>query len=1062
MRSQNKPRVWYEDINKLVDERNNRCKVSGVSHVYNRDNLVADPYEYKNVEEFKKENEYGAFHKMNTSTRTKRCIHNNNVGLNKLKNSLPGVVDGDQCKAQQPNKVKGVWDGNTISRVDKYSKGVCWKDQVDQKCGSHMENIYLISKDEFPKEVRDSARQISRANCERDTSCEFVKFQRGYDCIDKNKAPHNKDKQNKKNAEHMGPVSKPPKDMPSDPTDVNANIQDYLFEWYTNKKVGNKPPAVGALDKAVGNQCVKAAKETDKDAGKDPKGKKVPIVFDQTTFYKKGDLKKMRFPLSRNDRKVLIRALGIKRVEAIEKSPDPRKSDAWDTRELYRTVYNEDLYIEPIPPPPKEDPTLMKPSLPQSVMNMIFKKIAHDPTSAAKGMLALHSTGSGKTFTAAGIMDAFWNTNRCIYFVSSIDAIAANPPFKFHEGLKNLFPDFQKKELSEIETAFQERGVTFLSFAKMANRIKKTQALFAALDSSGGNKKVSSKSDDSASAASARKSRSKKSDDVSGGGAYISHPIRKPALQVGGKFSNKHVEYLVNMYGYSKEKILPALKSANIKSWDDFIDLDNAIVIVDEVHNLFRPLATQRGEHNYLESHFVGEKMKDVPNTYKNHTFKHDNMKIVILSATPGDSPTDILKLLNIVRNPFKPVLQPFDVDRVDAIEKFKQELTGLISYFDMSNDPGKFPRLLDPGPIRLPMSNKQLTKYIEAYKENAKQVTTTDYGKLAKSNQLNKYWNKARKYSNMLYTIEDGSDISDYSAKMPALLDKIEEYKDDKHYVYSAFYENKGTSHGVLQIERELKKKGYEKLTIAQAKAANKGVKLDERPRYILATLKDIGDSVSAGKNLAELIQVYNSVPNNEGKLVHVMIASNSFNEGIDLKAVRHIHIFEPLVTMASDKQTIGRARRYCSHASLDYDKWSVMVHRYMTDIPISMEVDNIASINASLAAQDEKLASLTEQNKNSSTGRKASPEEKALNAMIKSEIVFVKKTITDLKKTLREQTKNNVADIKNIDEKIYTEAKQRMKQLTIYYKCMKEAAVDCKLLEEFHNDPSFRCGFR
>ena len=63
-------------------------------------------------------------------------------------------------------------------------------------------------------------------------------------------------------------------------------------------------------------------------------------------------------------------------------------------------------------------------------------------------------------------------------------------------------------------------------------------------------------------------------------------------------------------------------------------------------------------------------------------------------------------------------------------------------------------------------------------------------------------------------------------------------------------------------------------------------------------------------------MLKIYNSEANKNGEIVHMLLASQGFNEGLDLKDVRHIHIFEPLVTMASDLQTIGRARRFCSHA--------------------------------------------------------------------------------------------------------------------------------------------------
>jgi len=140
--------------------------------------------------------------------------------------------------------------------------------------------------------------------------------------------------------------------------------------------------------------------------------------------------------------------------------------------------------------------TKFLPSIPQSVVNMVMKRVAilehniHETKNTdnipniPRGMLAWHSLGSGKTFTAAGVMDAFWESKRDIIFASSIDAIASNPDYKFHEGALNLFPRFQKppflgkdraQTLAKIGAAFQERGVRFLSFAKLANRVKKSQ-----------------------------------------------------------------------------------------------------------------------------------------------------------------------------------------------------------------------------------------------------------------------------------------------------------------------------------------------------------------------------------------------------------------------------------------------------------------------------------------------------------------------------------------------------------------------------------------------------------
>jgi hypothetical protein len=1248
--------VWYEDINKEIRRRDSACKLQGIMHTYNTDSLSKDPYEYKSLQEFKEKEPFPeSSQTLNAKNVKKHCTFDKKNRQDKNNRFYVSINDSGSCKT----KNGAVWDRDSISRVDNFTQGTCWTSKENMKCGVKVPNNYILSKDVVPENEQIDAFNKAKRQCNEEPDCKFVKMQRRYDCVYKKNLPRDAKKQSK-------PVIDPPKDMPENPTDPEANIQDYLYEWYGNKNKDNPPPEFGSLEKKEGNQC-KPSSTKSKD------GKMSEIEFDLNTMYTIDQLKKIPFPLDRHNRKVLKKALGDNAIEILEKSANPLSEDIWNKKELYRGVTDDEIFVETVAPIEK---SVMKPSLPQSAMNMVFKKIAQTHSSTAKGMLGLHSTGSGKchakdtpilmydgtikmvqdikegdflmgddskprkvlslatgeddmydivpkkgdkytvnsehilclksnsedgileimvsdylllsdevktdlrgyrkgvdfpyrpvtfdpylvgyllgggkqrhvsniilnyvrcmdgidnlykindrdirlrllaglidskknnvydiyisykkladdivylcrslgfesyvydnseyfvvtvaskdvneiknyirknksvveisnglevditvnhvgrgqyygftldgnnryllgdftvthnTCTAAGIMDAFWDSNRQIIFVSSIDAVASNPPYKFHECLRNLYPRWHKYKLEEIDKMAEERGITFLSFAKMANRIKKTQELFKLIK------------------------------------------LSKNAPDPNGVFVKSPLQYLKNIYGYKDDAFLrQGLKTSRIATWDDFVDLDNAIVIVDEVHNLFRPLATQKADHNYLESHFINRKHPELKSGFNNHNFKHDNMKIVILSATPGDNPRDVLKLLNIVRNPTNPELVEFDVDDADAIEKFKKELSGLVSYFDMSSDPGKFPSLIDNGPKKFPMSDKQFAKYIEAYKENAKQVTTTNYDKLAKANQLNKYWSKARKYSNMVYNVEDGMEVGEVSSKLPALLERIADYPTDKHYVYSSFYENKGSSQGILEIERRLKDSGYEKLTIQEAKAVNKGKTLEPKKRYMMATLREVGDSKNAGVNLNEMIKVYNRADNHDGSLLQVMLASNAFNEGIDLKGVRHIHIFEPLLTMASDKQTIGRARRYCSHADLDYDKWNVTIHRYMSDFPVSATVTNNDGISEELERMTKNVEDLED------TAKIATKETKAA---LKKDIASMKKRITELKREVKLKNKMDTSEIKNIDEFIYQEALTRMKKLYVLYECMKAASIDCKLLKEFHNDPDVRC---
>jgi hypothetical protein len=403
-----------------------------------------------------------------------------------------------------------------------------------------------------------------------------------------------------------------------------------------------------------------------------------------------------------------------------------------------------------------------------------------------------------------------------------------------------------------------------------------------------------------------------------------------------------------------------------------------------------------------------------------------------------------------------------------------------MVSYFDMSSDTTKFPIVYDDQSfIKAPMGEEQFKKYVEAYKSVKGEIKS--YEALAKQNKLSKYWEPARKYANMLFAFDKDMSLSDFSAKMPYLLENIAKYSKEKHYVYSAFYTKMGYGgQGIIAVAKELEKKGYKKLTVEDAKKYNNAKKLPPvGKRYILAVTTEIGEE--GGKNLHELIKIYNHPSNKDGKLIHVMLASQGFNEGIDLKAVRHIHFFEPLVTMASDKQTLGRAARYCSHADLDRDagEWSVKIHRYISDKPPIKVVPNYTSRISTLESDIKVLESRMSQEdlnneikdlkekKKGLRGKTKADQAAKVEALIerktlqlkqvkqklKDEIKEKQKAIKDLEAQVKKATKEDSTNIENIEERIFKESRERMKDLLMVYQSMREAAVDCKVLAQFHS---------
>ena len=526
--------------------------------------------------------------------------------------------------------------------------------------------------------------------------------------------------------------------------------------------------------------------------------------------------------------------------------------------------------------------------------------------------------------------------------------------------------------------------------------------------------------------------------------ALISNPpfkFHECASNLFSRFRNKSLKDIDKLFNSRNIKFLSFAKLANRIEKKE-INLNNCILIIDEVHNLFRPLLTQKKQHNYLEKLLLNQ--KSIPKT-----------KIFILTATLGDNPDEIMKLLNIIK---KSDNEEIKFDDIQKPELFLNKIRGLISYFDMSSDTSKFPVVYDGEPIYSKMSEKQFEKYLEQYKtikDNAK-----NYETLAKANTLNKYWAIARKYSNMLYNYDKGLKLNEFSSKLETLLNSVNnpDYEKHKQYIYSAFYENRGYGgQGILAIAKELDKLGYEKLTPSMAvEIFNNPTEDNKKPRSLLAITTHLG--TDKGSDLKKLMELFNAPFNKYGEYVKIFLASQTFNEGIDLKAVRHIHIFEPLITWASDKQTLGRAARNCSHKDLDKSDWDVTIHRYMSNFPEIINNSNETNL------LNDKLIELGDIDnlkniKNDIKKRLKKEKDEDKKEELQQEIDDIDEKISEIKeinKNIKKMSKNkkdfDVEGVENIDDFIYKQAIAKMKNILTLYQLMQEGAVDCLILNEFH----------
>ena len=335
-------------------------------------------------------------------------------------------------------------------------------------------------------------------------------------------------------------------------------------------------------------------------------------------------------------------------------------------------------------------------------------------------------TVTHNTCTAAGVVDAFWGKKKIVY-VSSIEALNANPPEKFHRCALKFYPNFRyiggnnQEKLKKIEKMWStDDNVQFLTFAQLSHR-----------------------------------------------------------LQLVRGHKDGHTSFL-----------------------------QNKVLIIDEVHNIFNPLPNQRRESESIRN-FLLEQI-DKPEMV--------GTKVVILSATPGNQPEQVLQLLNMIRDHRT---APFPIDGIDwasprQLHDLGVKMAGLISYFDMSLDTSKFPTVKRVDHLA-PMSEQQYEQYVQKVKEfDVAHPGRKDYATLVKADKVNDYYNTPRRWSNMLYDLPNPEGFEQFSAKLMELATVINQYPDEKHYIYSSFFTQRGFGgQGIYAIRKVLKMMGFAELRV-------------------------------------------------------------------------------------------------------------------------------------------------------------------------------------------------------------------------------------------------------
>jgi superfamily II DNA or RNA helicase len=148
------------------------------------------------------------------------------------------------------------------------------------------------------------------------------------------------------------------------------------------------------------------------------------------------------------------------------------------------------------------------------------------------------------------------------------------------------------------------------------------------------------------------------------------------------------------------------------------------------------------------------------------------------------------------------------------------------------------------------------------------------------------------------------------------------------KHIIYT---DVKSSAAGSKMLAAGLTAAGF---TNVYGKDLKLNVLNNPKKNFALLSSVQVYDKPFPIKLKKSILSVFNQRPENVyGELIRFIILDQGFKEGIDVFDVKYVHLFEPLITDADEKQAIGRGTRFCGQKGLNFDPqtgWPLHVFKY------------------------------------------------------------------------------------------------------------------------------------
>lgn len=227
--------------------------------------------------------------------------------------------------------------------------------------------------------------------------------------------------------------------------------------------------------------------------------------------------------------------------------------------------------------------------------------------------------------------------------------------------------------------------------------------------------------------------------------------------------------------------------------------------------------------------------------------------------------------------------------------------------------------------------------------------MTTFNKDCLRKTANIAQMNNKFKFDSSLFKAEEFRASLDKNSPKLVALLDKIKKLDDHdqqkwgKKFKHFCFSEIKSQGAGARAIAAGLLADGFQ---LAYDKKLHllpdNDLRKNSGNNFVVMTGPPVYKQSFGVKIKKDILTKFNSRPDNvHGDLVRIIVLDSSFKEGIDLFDIKYVHIFEPQVSRADLRQSIGRATRLCGTSGLEFHPnrgWPLYVYLY--DVQLTSEM--------------------------------------------------------------------------------------------------------------------------